>query len=372
MNLCREQGFLYRNFEFCEEYACFECPVGTAKKLQEACGVRGIAVVSRYERGVPSLLKRYRHRYGVFVGALLFCAIVIASQLVIWDVRVEGNERLSDAEIKEELRENGLSVGAWRASLDIDGIENRTLVYSDEISWLSVNVIGTVANVEVRECEEIEERAPEYAAANLVAAKSGVIEGFEDVRGNIAVEIGEAVGKGDLLVGGLYGSEEKPSHYTCARGKVFARTEREFLVEIPLEYQKKTYTGEVKVEKYMIFFEKEVKFFGNSRNLPASCDTIDTVEYWETPLGAHLPVGIRTVRYYAYAEETARRSESAAMELAYYTLRCQMEETLAGAELLRKQVSAEIGETAYVLKCYTECIENIAVTQEIRIRGISQ
>ena len=45
-----------------------------------------------------------------------------------------------------------------------------------------------------------------------------------------------------------------------------------------MKYDKKVYTGRKKIKKSLIFFEKEVKFFGNSRNLYASCDKIDVVE----------------------------------------------------------------------------------------------
>ena len=52
------------------------------------------------------------------------------------------------------------------------------------------------------------------------------------------------------------------------------------------------------------------------------------------------------------------------MELAYYKLRELLESELMGAELLKKSVSYEITDTAYVLYCTVECIEDIAVMQE--------
>ncbi len=372
MNLCHTHGFVYRDFSFCDGYACFSCHPRVARRLCEACRARGIAVVEEPIRGLPGLLIRYRHRYGIFLGVLLFAAIVFFSGRVVWEIRVEGNERLDDSEVLEALHEQGLHVGSIRSRLDIDALENRVLLYSDDISWLSVNIVGTVANIELREVEVVPTPPPEYVAADLVAARGGVIEWFEDVRGNVAVEIGQEVGEGDLLVGGLYGEEGKPAHYTCARGKVFARTEHAFSVEIPMSYEKKVYTGRVWVEKYLIFFEKEVKFFANSGNSPMTCDTIDTVEYFQTHGGSSLPMGIRTVRYYEYVQTVTERSEEEAMELAYDTLRYRMESELSDdAMLVRKRTHAEPTESAYVLHAYVECIENIAKTEEIKIEGIS-
>ncbi len=372
LNLCQSHGFVYRSFEFCDDYACLECTPPTARRLGEACRARGIAVVEEPVRGLPGLVGRYRYRWGIWVGIFVFAAIVFCSGLFVWDIRVEGNERLEDEAVIAALREQGLHVGSVRSRLDIDALENRVLLYSDEISWISVNIIGTVANVELREVEPITPSPPDYAAANLVAARGGVIEWFEDIRGNVAVEIGQAVGEGDLLVGGLYGTEEKPAHYTCARGKVMARTEHDFTVEIPLQYEKKVYTGRVTVEKYLIFFEKEVKFFANSGNSPMTCDTIDTVEYFQTHGGSQLPVGIRTVRHYEYEWRSAERSEEVAMTLAYDTLRYCMEAEMPGAMLVRKRTHGELSDTAYVLHATVECIEDIAKTEEIKIEGISE
>ena len=371
MNLCHAHGFVYRDFSFCDEYACFTCHPTVAHRLIEACRARGITVVEEPIRGLPGFFLRYRHRYGIALGILLFAVIVFFSGQVVWEIRVEGNERLDDAEVIAALHEQGLHVGSVYSRLDIDALENRVLLYADDLSWLSINMIGTVANVELREVELAPPSPPQYAAADLVAARGGVIEWFEDVRGNVAVEIGEAVGEGDLLVGGLYGSEGKPAHYTCAQGKVFARTERTFDVEILLTYEKKVYTGRTSVEKYLIFFEKEVKFFTNSRNSPLSCDTIDTVEYFQTHGGSCLPIGIRTVRHYEYETVSCTRSEEEAMTLAHDTLRYSFHIELdADAMLVRKRTYAEPREGSFVLHARMEYIENIAKVEEIKIEGI--
>ena len=371
LNLCHAFGFVYRDFSFFDEYACLTCTPSTARRLTEVCSARGIAVVEEPVQGLPGLLGRYRHRYGLWLGVIVFAAIVFLSGRVIWDIRVEGNERLDDSEVIAALHDQGFSIGVLHARVDIDALENRVLLYSDDISWISVNIIGTVANVEVREVEPIAEGPPEYAASNVVASRGGVVEWFEDIRGNVVVEIGEAVGEGDLLIGGLYSKEGKPSHYTCAEGKVFARTAHEFLIEIPLRYEKKTYTGRVFVEKYMIFFKKEVKFFANSGNSPTSCDTIDTVEYFQTPGGTELPIGIRTVRYYEYTFEQTVRSADAADWMARDALMAHVADEIPEAMLVRRRTQVEQTETAMTLHAYIECIENIARIEEIKIEGIS-
>lgn len=369
LELCRRGGYVYRNVTFCEEHVCLDCSPAVAKRLLSICEERGIPLIIERSFGLPAVLCRYRHRLGIFVGLFLFAAILFFSGRVVWSIRVEGNRTLSDEEVLEELRLCGMTVGDVIGNLDTGVIENRVLILSDEISWISINMIGTVAEVEIREVEAVPMET-EMAAANLVADRSGRVEWLEDTRGNIAVEIGDVVEEGDLLVGGLYDNPNGGYRYTCAKGKVFARTRREFEVEIPYFYEKKHYTGEGKTEKYLIFFKKEVKFFGNTGNSYATCDTIDTVEYLELPGGVTLPIGIRTVRSMEYEIETAARSEESAVELAQYRLRCLMESEAAEGMLVKKHMIAELTDEAYVLCCRADYIEDIARVQEIEIEGV--
>ena len=370
MNLCMERGYVYRDLRFEGDRIYFNCSLGTAKKLSDVCGARGIEIVRLRERGVPSLLGRYRHRYGFFAGLALFAAIFFLSGTVIWGIKIDGNARLSEREVLTELRRCGLSVGSRKSGLDVSAIENRVLIESDEISWISVNIIGTVAEVEIREIE-VEEEREQYLASNIVAARDGQIELFEDVRGNIILNIGDYVRKGELIVSGLYDSQTQGIRYTDAKGRVLARTERDISVSIPLKYEKKRYTGRVFTEKYLIFFEKEIKIYTNAGNLYASCDTIDTVEYINFFSAGELPVGVRTVKHMEYVYEDAERTPEEAERLADYKLSCDLAALADDGELLRKSKVYRVTDTAYIIDCHIQRIENIAERREIKIEGLS-
>ena len=367
MNLCRVHGFVYWNLRFCGEHICLDLSLRSSRRLLHVCRERGIAAVAEKERGLPVLLWRYRRRWGLAVGALCFCAILIASPRVLWGIEVDGNRFVSDEEVLSELRACGLSLGCSLAELDTEVVENRVLIRSDEISWISINLIGTVAHVELREVEEIVPEEPTYVAANLVASKAGKIEMLEEVRGNVVIKPGDLVSEGELLVGGLYDTANGGLRYCCAKGKVYARTEYDFLIELPRSYEQKRYTGRKKVQKSLIFFEKEIKFFGNSRNLPSSCDTIDIVKYFSLGDGCVLPFGIRTVSYREYETCEAERSDAELLDAAYEALYEQMDREAPEGMLVRKNVESEITEGGIELWCRAEFLENIAILKEIEI-----
>lgn len=361
LTLCSEEGWVYRSPEFREEWFTLLCSLRVAKAMEGR-----LPVLHREEFGLPFLLGRYRDRWGIWIGLCLSALLIWGSGQVVWQIRVDGNDQTKDEQIVALLRTCGLEVGDRISQINVAALENRMLIESPTLSWISVNLRGTVAEVEVREIlpPPEEER---YGAANLVASRDGVIQWLEDVRGNVAVSVGDVVSEGELLVGGLYSPEGGGLRYTVAKGRVMAQTSREFQIEIPFSYEKKVYTGEEKVEKYLIFFKKEIKIFGNANNLWERCDTIDMVEYFEPLDGAVLPIGIRTVRYLEYRQEERRRDEQETVRLAYECLSRQMEEQVPEGMLLRKRLTEEWTEEGFRLLCRGEYLENIAKTKEIEI-----
>ena len=360
-------GRTYRNFIFSGEEAIFDTPYFAYKKLIRIFDAHGIHAQIKSRHGLPCVAWKYRKRYGIFLGFAVSAIMMILSGMIVWNVRIVGNSRLDEARIKDALRESGLDVGMWIWDIDTPVLENKILIENDEIAWISINIKGSVAEVEIRESVP-EPPDGNMLCADLVAASDGVVEWIEGARGNALVTAGDTVSAGDVLISGYYPADETVGErYAVARGKVYARTTRIFEISVPLTYERKRYTGEQKTKNYLVFFKKEVKIFGNSRNLWKNCDTINTVEYFETLLHDTLPFGIRTQRYLEYVTETVTRSEESAIELALYMLRCKMADGVFDGTLMKKEIIGEFVDGEYRLVCKAEYIENIAVTVEREI-----
>lgn len=360
-------GRVYRKFTFAGDCALFDTTFCSYKKLLYLFEAHGLHAKVESRHGLPHLAWKYRKRYGILVGAILAMVMIVMSGMIVWNVRVVGNTSLDERQVKDALRKSGLDTGMWIWEIDTPVLENRILIENDEIAWISINIKGSVAEVEIREAVP-EPPDEEFFSADLVATSDGVIEWFENTRGNSLVSVGDTVSAGDILVSGYYPADETSGErYTVAKGKVYARTVRNFEVSVPLTYERKMYTGEQKSKKYLVLFKKEVKIFGNSRNLWANCDTINTVEYFETPSGDTLPFGVRTVRYAEYVTETVQRSEESAIELALYMLRCKMADGDIDGTLVKKEINGELVDGEYRLTCRAEYIENIAKVVEREI-----
>ena len=312
---------------------------------------------------MPRILYKYRRRWGLALGAVVALAIVFLSRDILWGIRVTGNENVTYTEVVETLEKCGFSVGARIKDLDIDGIETRALLSSDKISWISINMIGNCADVQIREAVLPSEK-PSSRPANVVASRDGQVEYVEISSGVATVIEGSVVRKGDLLISGVIDSKAGGYSITRATGKVYAVTEREFFVEIPMEYERKVVLESEKSEMYITFFSKELKIFKRDTPNGSICDTIDSEEVLKFFGGARLPFGIRTVSTVTYETVTESRSESEAMELAYYQLNMEICEALPDAQILNKTLSWELSDGSYLLKCTVRCIENIGETVE--------
>lgn len=367
LNLCVREQVSYHSVAIEDDYAYICVPFFGASRLIKKAERMGISAKVERSGGIPALTVKHRGRLGLFLGALFGVLLIALSGTVVWDVRVDGEKRLTEEEVIYTLEQCGLKVGVRRASLDIDVIENRVLILSDDISWISINMRGTVANVEIRELVPRPDTEDESGTVNLVAERGGVITRLEDIRGNIAVSVGDSVSEGQLLVGGIYGDEETGIKYTAAKGRVYAECEDSFSVQIPRKYIKKMYTGRVKCEKYLIFFKNEIKFFSNCGNLYTSYDKIDMIEYFPSPGGDDLPVGIRTVKYMEYVCEEAVRSDGELSALADYRMSLTLSKELSDADLLRKNSRFTLEDDRYTLVCRVVCVKDIAKRKIVEV-----
>ena len=366
LNLCMHGGIVYLDGGSDEEYLRLCLRTGHAGRLCDALIKAEVPFSVERRGGVPQVLRRLMRRPGLVLGVLCAAALIIASECFVFDVRVTGNSTLTAFEVKQLLAAQGFSEGTFIPALDTDQLENRVMLSTDRIAWLSVNVRGNVANVELVE-QRLPDPRPVLKPAHIVAAQSGEVVAVELYRGNVLVSAGQQVSKGEILIAGVYDSAATGFRFTRASGKVMARTVHSFRVEIPYEYQKKVYTGEIFEKKSLIFFSFPIKVFESTGNPGGVYDIISIVENCSPVAGADLPLELCTERYLYYTTETAYRTPEAALTLAYRELNGQIADVLSDGELLEKRIWTEIGESGVVLRADVVCIADIAAVQEFEV-----
>ena len=367
LNICMKYRYRYGEMKNEDGRTVFLFTYLTSRRVISKCRDLGIDAELSAVSGLPELFYRYRTRVGLWLGlAIAFC-IIFSSGRLVWDIRVSGNESLSAEEVENVLSDCGFRRGTGLSDFNADRTEAMALLRCDELAWISVNMKGTVAYVEVREKSPIEEKPENKLPANIVAERSGRIVEIIAYNGVAEVKAGDEVAEGQLLISGVYGEKAPGVVVTRASGYVKARTVRTFSVEIPYEYSEKIRTGAKKSEKFVIFFSNPIKVFANSGNLYTSCDKIEEEKYFYL-FGERLPFGSRTVSYFEYDTVTRYYTAADARAIAESELEAKIGYELEGAEIVSRDVTETVGEDSLILTYEIVSIENIALTKEFEIQ----
>ena len=374
LEVCRRLSIPYENFQNTADGGIsLRFTASSARRLASVCNDYGIPLTLLSHGGLPRFLKRLLRRPGLWVGAMIGLVLYLVAGSVFWDIRVSGNTTLSDATVRQSLAACGLTVGSPIRGFEADVTENRVLLLDDRLAWLSVNRKGTVAYVEVREAVKSPE-TDQPPPRDMVASLGGVIEYIELETGNVRVKAGQTVSPGDVLVSGIYDSTQTGIRVESANARVFARTVREFSVEIPLTYEEKRYLTpeygtDVTIfrEKSVIFFGRHIKFSKKYGNPTGFCDIMEDEKSWGLADGVGFPISTRTVWYLPYEMTTATRTYAEAEELAYLELAKYVARIPGGATLIGKQITAIRRGDAFILCCTLTAIEDIATERIIEI-----
>lgn len=324
----------------------------------------GIECNVKAMKGLPFVLARYKRRAGIYIGIILFIMTVFTSGRVVWKIDVTGNEKIPASEIAENLERLGFTYGTNFKRIDFDDLRRDYLIENDDLSWISVNMKGTYAHVEVRELKKTAGgNGP--GLCNIVASENGKILLVEAEEGKTCVYPGDKVSKGDLLIGCVMTSGEDRLRFERAQGTVLAEVKRKFTYTIPYEKAVYSPSGAESIEKTLIFFKKDIKFSKSSGNSFRFYDTIDGVNYIYLKEGLFVPFGFRSVTYRELQKDTVIMNENEAEVEAEKLFGNYLNDCLCGAKLLsyeRRDFTAEKGHT---VECDVLCLADIAMGVEV-------
>lgn len=348
----------------------FKVPLYRIKLIKRDFDRYSIVYEIRRFFGFPTFLYGYRKRWGLMLGALLSAVMIWLSGRVIWCVNVTGNSTVPDGEIIEILESLGCGVGDFFGDIDFDVLHNRFLMKSDNIGWISVNMNGTHANVEVREIIFGKEETKEGGFYNVVAAEDGQIVRMAAVEGKPVCEIGDTVLRGELLISGAISyKEDTLSRFESAQGSVYANVLRNFSVNVPLKTEKKVYTGEKTVKKSLRFFKFNINLFVNSRISYEFCDTMIVNKQIYLFHSIPLPLFMNYTVYREYEIKDVTLSENEAKSLARAEYKKKLSEILGDAQIVRKTVSEGCFDGSYCIECELCCLADIALLEPLYISG---
>lgn len=314
--------------------------------------------------GLPVILMNNKRRIGIFSALALVILFYSISSLFIWDIRIEGNEKVPDSVILHELSEIGFSVGERWGSITLSEAEWAVLDVSDNVGWININRRGNVAYVTVKEKTVYPDKNSEKAFSNVVASRDCIIEEITVKSGVAVVKAGDTVKAGDLLISGIL-PEEAGGGFVAADGIILGRVHSEISVEVPRK-ESNTEFGEEKLKSATLkIFNFNINIFKRYGKTDNSCAIIDDRKEYTLLARCRLPISLE--RIYTVEKRSVEKTYTDAelARVAASRLTSLRAMVLRDAELMRIKTFGEYTEDGYRMTSLVSVLTEVGEKREI-------
>lgn len=316
--------------------------------------------------GLPFLLKQASRNIGLVIGFIFFFIVFALLSNIVWSINISGGTPEIEHEIRKELDKIGIEKGKLLFTApDVQQIQNHLLNQVTKANWIGVDLNGTAFEIQVVENKTADETG-ELSPRHLVATKKAIVTHIFVEQGQPQVAINDYVEKGDILVSGIIGKEDKGTEKVAALGEVMGETWYLSTVTVPLKTNFDVYTGTVKTN-YKIkwgIYSTPIWGFKKPEFKVYNIDLLEKPLYF---LSWKLPI--------TFVRETYREKEEIVRS---YTFK---EAVKKGIEAAREELRDSINEEAEIkgekvlhhskengkvkLELHFQVIENIAKEQPI-------
>jgi similar to stage IV sporulation protein len=240
------------------------------------------------------------------------------------------------------------------------------MIRIQELAWISVNISGTRAKVEIVERVMPPKIIQKNIPCNIIATKNGLITSLIVKAGSPVVKVGDTVKKGDMIVASMIESEDKKDiRYVHAMADVTARTWYEEAANVDLERIVQKETGNACNKYEFELFNKLIGF--GSRKVP--------YEYYnkqqiikKISLGKDniLPFGIVINKYNEKKPYKEKISMDQARIQALKGVGVKLSEIIPkNAQVKDKKIYKAPCKSGIKVRMLVECLEEIGVQEKI-------
>ncbi|MBQ1272878.1 MAG: sporulation protein YqfD, partial [Clostridia bacterium] len=225
------------------------------KHLDALARKSGVTLEFPQRIGLPIVLKRYRFRPGIFLGIGIYLISLFFLSRFVWAVEIPGANPIQQQKIQSVLLDEGFGIGSFIPSVDYKNLRYQLMLSMEELSFVSVNMNGSRAVVEVHFSNPTPEAVDDGNPCNIVASRDGQILSMLVQSGMRYAQKGQTVQKGELLVGGIM--DTRLGYYVVhAKAKIMARVTDIQTETVDLVQTQSDRTGRYKVRREWNFFGK--------------------------------------------------------------------------------------------------------------------
>lgn len=357
VNDCYELNINVHDLKRDNNEICGICTAKTYKQLHRIAYKNGGVVEITKKHGPIFPLLKIKNRWGLLVGALGFIIIINILSGFVWNIEIVGNKAITDDEILDFLAENDFSVGVYWDSIDKVSLESLIMASFDDCAWVHINELGSTARVEINETVVKPDVVDDSGVANLKAVKDGIIVKATVYNGWAVAKVGDGVSKGDLLISGIYESEQtKTNVFAHAGGEYIAQVNEPFALTVSRQQSSKIY-GADKQYKIIHFFGLKIPLYIGSSKIQNS-DVSESTDYVKLN-GRALPIGITTKIVRPYTVSKTVLSDSELTKLTQAEIERKLKTDFAECEIQKQSIEISLNSDEATANGTVTCLENI-------------
>lgn len=324
-------------------------------------------------KGAPEVWRQYRRRYVLLAAAGLLVLVMGLGSTHIWAFQVTGNDTVPTETILRTLEKYGVALGA-RSRIRQEELRNHVLLELPDVVWLTVNMRGCTAHVQVVERQRPPHLYTDGEITNVVAARDGLVTSVQALDGEAQVMAGSTVTAGQVLISGVVDSDRRGYRLLHGMGQVWARTWYELSVSVPLTVREKGRETGAVTRLAVDVGRNRIKIYGKGSMTGPDCDKMTLYHQARLPFGLTLPVTLVTERTVRYAAGETERSLEEARAEGEAQLMAQLRTALAQRDgsLLHHRFDAVRQGTRLVVTLHAECEEQIGVSSPLDIQDMGR
>lgn len=316
--------------------------------------------------GLALKLYRYRNRYGLLFGAIVYGIILLMCSSIVWDISIEGNNAITDESMLDFLAENGIYAGVKRKDLENTLTELKAMLNFEKLAWISIETEGSRVNVKISErLDNSSEGLSVSAPCNVVALRGGRIIDATVNRGTMLYEIGSGVAEGDIIVSGIVNDGAGNISVNHADAVIIAEFEENISFYKEFNTVETVKTNDKTVKEYIKFFgftfpKKNTEF---AQGYTYSSDSY-SVEF----LGMTMPWTRTVVEGIRTEEVEVTRTVNDVKRLLQSELENYERNFLKNVEIIDREITYDRDEKGIKLNCKYTLQGDIAGQSEIFYR----
>ncbi|MBO5348650.1 MAG: sporulation protein YqfD [Clostridia bacterium] len=368
INICRNNG-IYLECLKREKTTIIHAniPVKEFKRVAKIAKSNKCKVKIKEKKGLPFFLNKYRKRKIFVISLVIMLLSLVALSKFIWNIEITGNVNISNDEILEIVKSEGLEIGKLKNKVDAKKIVEKIRLQRSDVSWVGIKISGTNAVIEIVEADKAPEVIDKDEYCNIVAKKDAMIINANAQNGTLQVKEGDVVKAGSVLIAGWLEGKYTGTRYVHATGEVTAKVWYSEKEKIYYKQKVKNKTGNsekkysININNFAINFYKRLSKF-------EIYDTISAEKKLKVSSNFYLPFELIVKENYELIEEEKIYTKEEAKEIGVNKLSEKLNSQIENTEdIVNKYINTNESEEYIEVEVIYEVLENIGTEEKIAL-----